>query len=66
MAARSPDDTHFDDVERRDLLHAGRLGYGCGRIAPNLGLQDVAKPIRTRALWLGAKLGWDARWRSIT
>ena len=32
----------FDDLERRDLLHAGRSGYRCGRIALNLSLQAVA------------------------
>ena len=35
-------DTQFDDLERRDLLRAGRSGYRCGRIALNLSLQAVA------------------------
>jgi hypothetical protein len=30
------------DLERRDLLHAGRSGYRCGRIALNLGLQAAS------------------------
>jgi hypothetical protein len=38
-----PGDTQFDDLERRDPLHAGRSGYRCGRIALNLGLQAAAK-----------------------
>ena len=43
MAGRNPGDAQFDDLERRDLLHAGRSGYRCGRIALNLGLQAEAK-----------------------
>jgi hypothetical protein len=36
------DSAQFDDLERRDLLHAGRSGYRCGRIPLNLGLQAMA------------------------
>ena len=43
MASRNPDDAQFDGLERRDLLHAGRLGSRCGRIALNLSLQAVAE-----------------------
>jgi hypothetical protein len=43
MASGNPGGAQFDDLERRDLLHAGRSGYRWGRIALNLSLQAVAE-----------------------
>ena len=43
LAGRNPGGFQSDDLERRNLLHAGRSGYRCGRIALNLSLQAVAE-----------------------
>ena len=43
LAGRNPGGAQSDDLERRNLLHAGRSGYLCGRIALNLSLQAVAE-----------------------
>jgi len=42
-AQSNPGGTQSDDLERRNLLHAGRSEYRCGRIALNLSLQAVAE-----------------------
>ena len=38
-------ETQFDDLECRDLLHAGRTGYSYGFAALNVGLQAAAKTL---------------------
>jgi hypothetical protein len=40
---RSSGKTQFDDLERREPLHAGRAGYQYGFAALNLGLQATLK-----------------------
>ena len=52
----------FDDFECRDLLHAGRSGYRCGRIALNLGLQAASnRPRNFGAARACAPIEGDAR-----
>jgi hypothetical protein len=40
----NPDEAQFDDLEYRDLLRAGRAGYGYGFSALHLGLADLFGP----------------------
>jgi hypothetical protein len=44
---RNPRETQFDDLNCRDLLRAGRIGYQDGFATLNLGLQAVAKTTAT-------------------
>jgi hypothetical protein len=68
----SPWQAQFNDLERRDLLHAGRSGYRCGRIALNLSLQAVAEtPSRRRPDDIGPRPcrrshGKPADWKRAT
>jgi hypothetical protein len=43
-APGNPDEGQFDDSEYRDLLRAGRAGYGYGFSALHLGLADLFGP----------------------
>jgi hypothetical protein len=52
MAGRNPLTLNFDDLERRELLHAGRSGCRHSRTALNLGLLAGAK---TPRIWTAVR-----------
>ena len=63
MAGRNPGDSQFDDLERRDLLHAGRPGCRLGWDSPEPWLTSSRRRCLrslspTRVLKLAVKTGW--------